>query len=370
MNKIHTPSISDRLFAWSLILLATGAAFIAFQSFGLAILVLFVLAALLTPLRSMELLRDNTIDAALNLNTFLQGALDGFRAAVMPLTMFATTFRDVVLRGTDKAEVFYYPIDVTTAKDFDQEDGYIFDEDTNTAKREIIINKRKYVSLGLSGRDFARLPALDAAKLGSLKGENLAYQIIQDILSLVTHANFGTDGFVGAAGGFDSDDVVDIGVIADSLTTSGRPTPWPQSGRGLMLNPTFNGALLKDNSFKAAYAIGTDQVIRTGQLPNILGFNYAKSAAIPANAQNLVGFAAYMSAILVAFSPIEPPPSVRKQMTDYRIVTDPDTAISFEYREWGSPDYDLDKRVIECNYGRAVGESAALLPIRSAAYNA
>jgi hypothetical protein len=310
---------------------------------------------------------DNIIDADLNLNAFLDAAITAFRAAIMPVTIFATTFRNVPLMGTDKVDVLYYPIDTQAAKDFSYTTGYVFDEDTNTAKREITINKRKYVSMGLTSRDMARIPRLDATKLGALKGENLAYQILRDIMSIITHANFAIDGYVGAT--FDSDNVIDIGVKADTLSTSGRPTPWPQAGRGLVVNPTFNGKLLKDNSFKAAYAIGTDQVIRTGQLPNILGFNYAKSAAVPENGENLVGWAAYMSAILLGFSPIQPVASVRQLLTDYRIVTDPDTQISFEYRQWGDPDFDTDKRIIECNYGFGKGEDKALLPIRDKAYN-
>lgn len=142
------------------------------------------------------------------------------------------------------------------------------------------------------------------------------------------------------------------------------------------MNETFHGQLLKDNSFKAAYAFGSDQAIRTATLPNILGFNYADSAAVPENGENLVGFAAYMSAILVGFSPIEPAPEVRQILNDYRIVTDPgtdtmpSTGITFEYRSWGDPDFDTAKRIIECNYGYNYGEQRALLPIRDKAYNA
>jgi hypothetical protein len=362
--------MNKKLTAWLLIALAAFACYLRTSNALLAVILVFALAALLTPLRTLSLLRDNTIDAELNLNAFLDAAINAFRAAVLPLTMFASTFRNVQLKGTDKVEVLYYPLDTTAAKDFDQDEGYVFDEDTNTAHREITVNKRKYVSMGLTGRDLARIPLLNAEKLGALKGQNLAYQIIQDILSVITHANYGTDAFVGASGTFDSDDIIDIRTAVNSLTTDGRPTPWPEVGRGLLVNPAYDGALLKDTAFKAAYSLGTDQAIRTGRLPNIFGFDYAASAAVPSNNQHLVGFASYMSAVLVAFSPIEPPASVRKLLVDYRINTDADTGISFEYREWGDPDFDMDKRVIECNYGFAKGEGSALLPIRSAAYNA
>lgn len=355
----------NKLTAWIAIAFAASAAFIATDSYAVAAWIAFILGAMLTPLRSMELLGENVIDSELNLVAFLDGAINAFGPAVMPLSIFASVFRNVQLRGTKKVEIIYYPIDTTTAKDFSYTTGYIFDEDTNTAHREIEITERKYVPLAFTGEELARTPMLNAEKLGALAGENLAYQVIQNVLSIVTTANFPNDGYVGAT--FDSDNVIDIGVVADSLTTDGRPTPWPQMGRGMVVNPDYNGKLLKDNSFKAAYAIGTDQVIRQGTLPNILGFDYTKSAAVPDNGENLVGFAAYMSAILCAFSPIPPPASVRQQMVDYRIVTHEPTGISFEYRQWGSPDFDTDKRIIECNFGFAKGEEKALLPIRSAA---
>ncbi len=336
------------------------------------LLALFAVLALSAPAPRAQLCND-VIDADLNLNAFLDAAIKAFSAAVMPITIFASRFNNVQLMGTDKVDVIYYPIDTTAAKDFAYVTGYVFDEDTNTAKREITINKRKYVSLALTSRDLARIPRLNATVLGALKGENLAYQVLRDIMSIITHANYGTDGYVGST--FDSDNVTDIRVAANSLHTSGRPTPWPQAGRGLVVNPAFDGMLLKDSSFKAAYAIGTDQVIRTGQLPNVLGFNYAMSAAVPENGENLVGFAAYMSAILVAFSPIQPAPEVRQILNDYRIVTDPgsdtqpSTGVTFEYRSWGDPDFDTAKRIIECNYGYNYGEQKALLPIRDKAYN-
>ena len=361
----ETKMIKNKIYGWVAVGIATFAAFTSSQSIYLAVIVGFAVAALLTPLRNFARLGDNIVDAELNLVTFLEGAINAFSAAVMPFTLFASVFRNIQLRGTNKVEIIYYPIDTTAAKDFSYTTGYVFDEDTNTAHREIVIDKRKYVPLAFTGEELARTPMLNAEKLGALAGENLAYQVEQDIMSVITASNFPDDGYVGA--GMDADNVVDLRVAANSLTTDGRPTPWPQSGRGLVVNPTYDGLLLKDNVFKQAYSIGTDQVIRTGQLPNVFGFDYAMSPAVPDNGENLVGFATYMSAILVAFSPIEPPASVRQQMVDYRIVTDPATGISFEYRQWGSPDFDTDKRVIECNYGFAKGEAKALLPIRSEA---
>ena len=351
--------MKNKISAWIVIAIASLAAFNASGSLHLALLLAFVLAALLTPLRNLELLRDNTVDAELNLNVILDAAISAFRRAVFPITMFASVFRNVQLKGTNKVAVPYYPLEGSASRDFDQADGYVFDDDSATQMKEVTVNKRKYQPLHFTSSELARIPYLNAQKLGALKGEKLAYDVLVDILSLVTNANYGTAIFTGAASGFDSDDVVDI-------RTALNKVPWPMSGRGLMVNPDYDGALLKDASFKAAYALGSDVAVRTGQLPNIFGFEYATSNAVPGNSENLIGFAAYMSAVLVVFSPIEPAESIKKLLVDYQIATDPDTQISIEYRHWGDPGSDTDKRVLEVNYGYDKGEAAALKRMVSA----
>ncbi len=377
----------------------------------------------------------NNIAGDLNLTEVLDSALLAFKRAVLPLTMFATTFRNVQLHGTDKVAVRYYPLQGTQSRDFNYQDCYQSDG-TNTEVREILINKRKYQGLSVTGYELARMPMLDLQKLGTMKGQKLAYDVVQDILSVVTPANFPSVAFTGLPSTFDSDDVVDIrtacnknttGVLTvpDGATTNGSATltsatanfhasdigalvagagipaltyinavvntttvtlsqlatataanvllvlgrpvmPWPETGRGLLVNPDYDGALLKDHVFSQAYSIGTTSAIQQGRLPNIFGFDYAQSAGIPNNGGNLVGMASYMSAILAAFSPIAPPPAVRAVMSQYEIATDPDTGISLEYRVWGTPNCDTEMRVIECNYGYAVGEQMALKRIVSA----
>jgi hypothetical protein len=378
----------------------------------------------------------DTIEIAseLQLNEILDSALTAFQRAIMPLRAFSTVFQNVTLRGTNKVEVPYYPLQGVTSKDFNGTYNFATGAGGNVDKREIIINKRKYQPIALTSEEIARYPLLSARQLGEMKGQRLAYDIIQDVMSVITAANFGAAVHTGAAGNFDSDDVIDIRTdcnnnktgpasVANGVTTNtsttvtsatarfnesdigitisgtgipanttiasvtnsttavlsaaatadgtgitftlGRPAlPWPEMGRSLVLNPSYDGALLKDDAFKSALAFGTDAAIREGRLPSVFGFGYAQSAAIPANGENLVGFAAYMSAILFGQAPITPADGGRT--VDYRVVTDEQTGIAIEYREWFDPDTDTVKRVIEGNYGYAKGEEMALKRIVSA----
>jgi type II secretory pathway pseudopilin PulG len=348
--------IKNKLSAWIAISIASYAAFAVSNSMVLALFVAFILAALLTPLRTFSLLRDNTVDAELNLNVILSAAISAFRRAVFPITVFANIFRNVQLKGTNKVAVPYYPLETTASRDFNQDDGYVFDDDSATQVKEITINKRKYQPLRFTSSELARIPMLNAQKIGTNKGEKIAYDVLQDILSIFTAANGytvqGTPADI-TPGNYDSNAVI-------GWRTSVGKVPWPTTGRGLLTNVDLDGALLNDNAFKAAYSIGTDQVIRTGMLPNIFGFDYSSTPAIPAlGTEHLIGLLVYASACLVAFSPIEPADSIKKLLVDHQIATDPETQISLEYRHWGDPDHDTDKRVIECNYGFDKGELAA-----------
>jgi hypothetical protein len=357
--------MNKKIQAWLLIALAAICVVtstypaIGAWSFLAAFIVVRVLAALLSPLgangSNLRFVRDNTVDAELNLNVILDAAISAFRRAVFPITIFATVFRNVQLKGTNKVAVPYYPLETSASRDFDQADGYVFDDDSATQVKEVTINKRKYQPLHFTSEQLARIPMLNAQKIGAQKGEKIAYDVLQDILSIFTSGNGytvqGTPADASSAN-YDSNAVIDWRTAVNKI-------PWPQVGRGLLTNPDLDGALLKDNAFKAAYSIGTDQVIRTGDLPNIFGFNYGTSNAVPANGEHLIGLLTYASAVLCAFSPITPAPSIQKLLVDYQIATDPETQISLEYRHWGDPDHDVDKRVIECNYGYDKGELAA-----------
>lgn len=354
----------NKVSAWIAIALAIVALFIHVgvtpASLFLALLTTLFLAALLTrpTAASMQFARDNTVDAELNINTILDFSLRAFKRAVLPLTAFATVFRNVQLKGTNKVQVPYFPLVTAASKDFDK--CYVFDDDNNVSHREVTVNKRKYQSFTVTGAEIARYPQLKLEELGTMYGEKIAYDVLQDIFSVITAANFGAAAFTGAASTFDSDDVTALAVVADNLL-------WPKgTGRSMIVKPDYKGNLFLDGDVRLEYAYGDNGVIRDDRLPRVGGFSFDWTPGIPANGENLVGFIAWMSAILVAFSPIAPPPMARKAMEKYEIVTDPDTDISLEYRAWGDPGCDADLHVIEANYGFGPGEGDALRRMVSA----
>lgn len=245
------------------------------------------------------------------------------------------------------------PLATTASKDFDG--TYKFDNgDLKSLK--IKVDKRKYQSLTYTSEEKARQPYFDPVTLGRLKGAKLAEDVLLDILSVITQANFGAAILTRNASDFDTDDIIDLETKIDELE-------WPDSPRGMLLKSSYMANVKKD--IKDSGGIGNFGFTALGNLPNLLGFNFSKFNRLPDNGEKLQGFIVYPSAIMTAFAPITPTPNVMKQLSTYTTYTDPQTGLTLEYRAWGDADTDASKEIIECNYGFGVGEKAALKRIVS-----
>lgn len=292
----------------------------------------------------------NTIPAGLQRDVILADVMRAFKARILPVLAFATRFNNVPLEGTDKIQVPYYPLATAASRDYTSA-GYVFDNTTTQAK-DVTINKRKYQGIQLASQDANRQPFLNQQQLAVMAGEKLAQDVLTDIFSVITAANFGAASITSDAVAFDTNDVLDLKNVCDVI-------PWPAAGRGLVLDSAFDVQLLRDSKL-GNQNYGTPEAIRAGTVPVVCGFKYYPTASLPTNSENLAGFAAFMSAVLVGFSPIKPLPEVMDQLSAYEVVTDPDTGLTLEYRRWGAALTDSVQEVIECNYGYNVGEANAL----------
>lgn len=296
-----------------------------------------------------------TLDSKLQRDAFLFNAIEAFKETLIAISVFAIAIRNATLEGTNKVIVPYTPLHGTASKNFVAADGYVFDDNGEIQAKELTINKRKYQALAVTSADFRRQPALDTDSLGRQKGARLAKDVILDILSGVTVANFGADVLDTDATAFTKEDVIDLETIADNAE-------WPEGfdERHLVMKPAYLNNVLKDAVILDQSSYGSLEPIRRGKVREIGGFSAIKTPIIPANAENLVGFICHPSAMLVGMAPIVPEPRVMSKLSRYEQMTDDETGLTLEYREWGDPDLDTGKETLECNYGFAVGEAAAL----------
>lgn len=311
----------------------------------------------------MPFMNTNTVDATLKRDAILQEIIKDFTRILMPLTSFSTVFSNVPLLGNNVVQVPFLDLDSSASTQFVEGTGYTTIGNTTIDNRPITVGTgatdggRLFQALKFSSEEFARQPWLKIKELAQLKAEKLAYDIFQDILGIITVANYGASVKAEPASGFDSDDVIDVR-LACKL--------WPMLGRSLFLDTDYDSNLLKDTSFKSALNAASDAALREGRVgPRVFGFDYYAIPTIPTNSENLVGFAVFKSGILVATAPVPPVQEVRAAGTMYEVVTDPQTGITFEYRSFGDNIVDTATNVIECSYGFAKGNANALKRITS-----
>lgn len=302
----------------------------------------------------------NTIDAGLKRVLILQETVRDFAIRVLPLRLFSRMFQNTPLQGTDTVVVAYYPLPGAASQDFVNGDGtggtgYQFGQATSTSSKTITVNKRKYQPLDYSSQEFRRQPWFDAQRLGKINAEKLGLDILLDVLSVFTPANFPTIAQADPtfnpnlnmiAATYSADQVDDLKTVATNLN-------WPDAGRSLITNTTIDNALGKDPAYKLALNIGTTDVIQEGKFPRLSGFDYATMPGFPGNGCNLQGLIAFASALATVFAPVDPAAGVRQQLVAYEIATDPATGISLNYRHWGVAQADRDYEVIESAYGYA-----------------
>lgn len=300
----------------------------------------------------------HSIDSDLKRVVILSDIMRAYRRRLMMLGSFSTAFTGIPFKtegGTDEFVIPFYDLDTGASTDWDGGTGYVYGGTTTAGKRKVACNKRKYQAMDFGSDLLSRQPYFNPSMALMLKAEKLAEDIFNDVLSVVTAANFPLTPKVTTADAFDYDDVVDFRV-------AGNKNKWPLGGRSLFMESEYDGALTKDDRVVRVDASGTDAALRRGSVGMIAGFETFENPSIPLNgAEKIKGFAGFQSAILVGVAPIEPAPGVRHLLRAYEVITDPDTGISFSYRYGGNAQMDRDESVIEAAYGYGKGNENALI---------
>ena len=184
-----------------------------------------------------------------------------------------------------------------------------------------------------------------------------------------TAINFTTDittailsqctGYTGAASGFG---VSGIGALRKVATDCN----WPEQNRSLVLNSSYDQYAMLDSAVLNALNYGSNEAVREGRVPRVLGFDYFGGQYVPTNSENVGGFICLPSALLFGCAPIAPTPAVRAQLNAYEQFTIPELDIVITYREFANAQLDTDQTIVECSYGYTVGEQAALKRIVTA----
>ena len=253
-------------------------------------------------------------------NEFLPAYQDGLES--MSLFSFEATADNLVLGDTVKVGVYAVTDD---AGDFNAVTNNYEDEDDNSLTYEnVVITSHKKKTIGLTDFDLKRSSPEEFLRENA---KSLAKTVMQDIYTVITAANFPTVAFTGAATTYDSDDIADFWVDAETAN-------WGDTRHNVM-NVPYIGNLLKDPDLKNVEKSGTDATLRRGEVGIINGFDVHRTKVLPGNGENLVGYITDGTAIAIAMALPEPPSD--QDVQDFAVASDPESGLSILVRRHYAP---------------------------------
>ncbi len=226
--------------------------------------------------------------------------------------------------------------------------------DANTVARTITLDKYigvpvQFTDTEVSFSDFKLTemfikPAITA----------LFENVMASVFSMVTVANYSSNNVM-AASAFNANGVARIGRIQTVNKV-------PLGNRHMIVPPTYAEVLKSDPAVAASYAYGSPEVIRTGRLPQVGGYEIHEWNGTIPTTNNLAAIAFAPQAILLA---VRPPALPRNWYGEVRNVTDPESGLTIQIRDY----YDGNQQKTEwCFiYGNQIGNPGNLTRITSVA---
>ena len=283
-----------------------------------------------------------------------RSVLEGYTTDIAPMAAITADFSSDAVRRGEKVSIMRDNSAIDAALDKTSHGDYVI-QDADSDAVEITMGQPKYVSWSLDDSEIANSAKLTIQDFGRRKGNLLAKTVMQDVFGEVTNANFGAASFTGAASTFDEDDVADVAEDCDSAD-------WAQNNRYLVLSPSYIAALRKSGAIKDTSGFGYN-AIQNGEIPMLHGFKVIRSNAIPANGENLVGFATDGNGIASAFRYLAPQEGHKYNRAEALVG---EGGITLGFRDWYSEDSGVRKSLVECVYGYETGISTGIKRLVSA----
>lgn len=197
-------------------------------------------------------------------------------------------------------------------------------------------------------------------RLANTAAWSIGAAVMADLWALILNAAFAnkTVKALGAGGdGFDRKAAIAIGMALSKRSV-------PDFGRFMLLNADYYGSFCMDTAMLQVLLAGGADAVKTGSLPQIHGFDVMQYATAPDNGEDLVGIAGVSTALALA-TRIPDDPGQGASNCRISTVTDTDSGLSLQVREWYNADLAEFRRSYTLMYGVAVGQGAGLQRITS-----
>ncbi|MBP3500393.1 MAG: hypothetical protein J6J97_09930 [Akkermansia sp.] len=283
-----------------------------------------------------------------------QNALLPWMETLLPLSAFSTNFSP---DAADKLDTVKVPVIGAPSASSDYAGDYTANADSEASSVAVTLDRHKYKTVHLTAKEAATtsIPLLE--KLVTTAAQQLAIDVMSDIFTSITAANFGTPAIPAiAAEDFGYKTIIKIREACAAAKM-------PQDSRALVLDNSYFSALLADDIVAKSFITPlAQQGVVEAKVNRIAGFNVFKTGCVPDNGENLVGFAAHPSSLAIAMRYLTP----IANYDEAGAVTDPVTGLTFGYLRYTDTKSNKVYITLEALYGFKVVRPAGLQRIVSA----
>ena len=277
-----------------------------------------------------------------------QSALQPFMAALLPMRAFSTNFSP---EPADKLDTVRVPIVGAPSAASDFAGSYTVNSDSSIDVAPVQLNRHKFKTVHLTAREAAETAINVLENLVTSAVKQLAQDVLQDIFSEITAANYGAPAIAALnSAAFDYKKVLSV---REACFTAKMPV----TDRALVLDGAFFTNLLGDDIVAKSFMppIAQPGVVE-GLIRRLAGFDVYETAILPENNEKLAGFAAHPSCLAVAMRYLQPV----AEYDEAGAVTDPETGLTFGYLRYTETSSNRAFITVECLYGFKVAIAAGL----------
>ena len=283
-----------------------------------------------------------------------QNALLPWMETLLPLSAFSTNFSP---DAADKLDTVKVPVIGAPSASSDYAGDYTANADSEASSVAVTLDRHKYKTVHLTAKEAATtsIPLLE--KLVTTAAQQLAIDVMSDIFTSITAANFGTP----AIPAISAEDFGYKTIIR--IREACAAAKMPQDSRALVLDNSYFSALLADDIVAKSFITPlAQQGVVEAKVNRIAGFNVFETGCVPDNGENLVGFAAHPSSLAIAMRYLTP----IANYDEAGAVTDPVTGLTFGYLRYTDTKSNKVYITLEALYGFKVVRPAGLQRIVSA----
>jgi len=280
-----------------------------------------------------------------------QSALKPFRAALTPISAFSTNFSP---EPADKLDTIRVPVVGAASASSDFAGNYTLNADSTVSVIPVQLNRHKFKTVHVTAREASETALNILETLVASAVKQLAQDVLQDIFSEITAANYGDPAIAAlAANAFDYKKVLGVREKCSSVKM-------PITDRTLVLDGAYFTNLLADDVIaKSFYLPITQPGVVDAQIRRLGGFDIMETVILPENGEKLVGFASHPCGMAVAMRYLVPV----AQYDEAGAVTDPETGLTFGYLRYTETSSNRIFVTVECLYGFKPAIAAGILRI-------